>query len=1229
MKKRPLAAVITAAAVLLLFAAASVWAVRRPKPFSVAVVGFYDADNLLWSAAAPKAPVRVEVFPRSELAKKDLSSYDAVILRTIGWRPDQAQAAALEQYRRGDPSQPEGTGGTIAAYPLTSDLSKDLAVVPEPVAEKIDSYLQTLTEHNALAFLRLLLREVTGSEVDVPPPEELPESGYFYLGPEISPTLEELFARGDYPAPRSGEACAALIGPFLNPMKTSDFAPVEYLIHRLEEKGFRVVGIYGFKKNPELLRACRPDIVIDFPLGRVLPNDEAPALFSELDVPVLSAISLSVSRRQWEKEPTGMTASYQNLAVALPELDGVTEPTPISTLEPGDDGMAFRQPLTDRIDRLCQRAARWLTLREKPNDQKRLAVFYHRQPGGAITAQSLDAIESLYRTLLFLREQGYNLGDDFPPTLEAFSRRLDTEGKQVGSWAPGVLERFLADGHPERIPAETYRQWLEKDLSDSARKELFSVWGPPPGRYFTGQNEQGAFLIVSRIVFGNIALLPQPTTEIIGDDTQGDDFASVHGTNKAPPHFYLASYLWARERFGADALVHFGTHGSLEFTRGHSLLLSEDDWPDALAGDLPYLYVYSINNIGEALLAKRRTRSVLISHLTAPFHRAGPEARLPALEETEQAEQERLQNTAITDGLHVIGRPWSAEQIASTAEEVGTDDAAEKLSLSFSSELDHLAQALGGGFISPSTGGDPLVNPDSLPTGRNLAGINIDRTPDQATFEEAQRLTDQWLESFRASHEGKWPRRAAITLWGGEYLRTGGLTVAQGLLLLGVRPVFDSKGALRDTEVIPSEQLGRPRIDLLIQTSGQFRDAAPSRIELLDQAVRKVAALEDEAYPNYVADHTKATAEKYRAEGFNEEESAELATARIFGAVGALDYGTGIRRLIERTDRWETKESIADQYLLNMGGVYRGGKVWGVPVEGLLEANLTDTDAILQSRSSNTWGPVKLDHLYEFGTLALVIREKTGIDPDFTLTDARRRGKARNTSLHDAVREELATTLWNRRWLEGIMRGGKSGSAVFPEMAQNLFGWSTVGSDGLIDETIWNETCETLIDDRLGLGTRDYFERTNPGALIDTTAIMLDAVRKGYWSPPQQRRRDLAALHADLVDRFGPNESYVSSANTQLRRFIEGLLPDAAAAAYRAALEAVTKAAADTADVQGVELAPVDPAPEQTQRQADDPNRPAEPPQAPPGRWKERLALLAAALALILIGAVAEPGQKR
>lgn len=1215
MNKYSISLIAIASAVLLLVAGIIVWTITRANRFSVAVVGFYDTDNLHWISAAKRASVRIDVFPRSELARKDLPSYDVVILRTIGWRPDDAQTTALCQYRQNHP---------VVAYPLTSDISGRFAAVSNVITKNIDPYLQTLTESNAFSFLRLLKREISGEELEVSPPEELPESGYFYHGSEISPTLNELLARPDFPPFQEDAPCVALIGPFLNPLKADDFSPVDTLIHRLEERGIRVIGIYGFKKNPALLEACHPDLVIDFPLGRLLPNDEAAALLSRLDIPVLSAISLSVSRQEWEREPTGMTTSYQNLAVALPETDGVIEPTPISTLELGKDGLTFRQPLPDRIDRLCQRAARWLALRKKANADKRLAIFYHRQPGGVMTAQSLDALPSLYQTLLFLREQGYNLGDDFPPTFESFCHRLATEGKQVGSWATGALETFLTTAKPERIPVGTYQNWLEHNLSGTAREELYSVWGSPPGNYFAGQNEEGAFLIVSRVVFGNIALLPQPTTAIIDDETQGDDFASVHGTNKAPPHFYLAAYFWMRERFRADAVLHFGTHGSLEFTRGHSLMLSEDDWPDLMVGDLPYLYLYSINNIGEALLAKRRTRSVLISHLTPPFREAGSDTEFPALEEDDEAALKRLSETAITDGLHVIGRQWSAEQIDSTARAIGTSDAAEKLAMSMNSELSQLSKALNGQFISPSTGGDPVVNPDSLPTGRNLAGINIERTPDEATFQEAERLINEWLESFRASHQGNYPRRVALTLWGGEYLRTGGLSVAQGLILLGVKPVFDSKGVLRDTEVIPPEKLMRPRIDLLIQTSGQFRDAAPSRIELLDQAIRKTASLESEPFPNYVYEHTKTTAEAFCVKGYTREEASELATARIFGSTGALDYGTGIRRLIERSDHWESTEEIVDQYLLNMGGIYRSGRIWGVPVEGLLEANLSEIDAVLQSRSSNTWGPVKLDHLYEFGTLALAVREKTGNDPDFRLTDARRRGAIRDTSLHDAVREELATTLWNRRWLEGITREGASGSAVFPEMTRNLFGWSTVGSIGLIDEAIWDRTCETLVDDRLGLGMRDYFERTNPAALIDTTAILLDAVRKGYWSPSEERREGLAVLHAELVSRFGPNDSYVSSGNQKLCQWIEGLLPDPDAAAYRAALETVTKSTADTADVRGVELAPIDQSTEKQASDTENSNHSSKTTSPLEARYRQ-IILIAVAFCLILAGALICP----
>ena len=757
-----------------------------------------------------------------------------------------------------------------------------------------------------------------------------------------------------------------------------------------------------------------------------------------------------------------------------------------------------------------------------------------------------------------------------------------------------------------------YRAWLSRDLSDGARRELQSVWGAAPGRYFTGQTDVGSFLAVSRMTFGNVVLLPQPTTAIISDDKNGDDFASVHGTNKAPPHFYLAAYLWVREAFKADALVHFGTHGSLEFTRGKSLLLTESDWPDTLVGDLPHIYLYSINNVGEALLAKRRSRAILVSHKTPPFVEAGLTDSLAALgdllDRYEAAEDDAIRaelfreirtrseqngltfsggegaietlvrrlhtirETQVTDGLHVVGRSWTPEQIERTAAAIGTENAAEALRRSDRLEIERFLDALAGRFIAPSTGGDPLVNPDVLPTGRNLAGISIERTPDEATFRVARQMTDELLAEFRASHGGAWPRRVALTLWGGEYIRTGGLTVAQGLILLGARPVFDSKGILRDVAIVSSEELGRPRIDLLIQTSGQFRDAAPSRIELLDSAIRKIAALGNEPFANFVRVHTESTADTLCHKGYTKAEAAELATARIFGSTGALDYGTGMKRLVERSDRWESKTQIANQYLLNMGGIYRGGRVWGVPIEGLLEANLAETDLVLQSRSSNTWGPIKLDHLYEFGTLALAVREKTGVEPDFTLTDARRPKAIRNTSLTESIREELQTTLWNRRWLEGILREGKSGSNVFPEMTQNLFGWSAVGSEGLIAAPCWQETYETLVADRLELGIRDYFDRIHPAALAETTGLMLDAVRKKFWTPSEEVQKNLAAVHAEILKKHGPSCSYEVCGNPKLREFIGALLSEADAAEYQAVLDTATRSAEAPVEVRGIEL---------------------------------------------------------
>ena len=1218
--------------VALALAAVAFWFVRREdgSRLRVALVGFFATDAIVFEEAADSLGIQVDVFSRSAFLTPDapLKDYDAAIIRTMGMKAEDATAeklASIDKCR------------VAVFYPGTYDLFKPFVKLPDGVDPlQFDPYLATPTTHNASAVLTLLKRVLTGEDLEVPPPEELPKSGYFYLGTDVSPTFDEWLRRPDIPPLPEDAPRVALVGPFLNPYKTADSKPLETIVTAFARRGIRAVPIFGFRDAPETLDAVAPSLVVSFPLGRIVTDERAPEIFQRFDVPVMTAVNLSVPRKTWEAEPTGMTPTYQNLAVALTELDGATAPTPISTLETDSEGREVRTPIDDRIERMVDRAARWIALRSKPNKEKRLAIFYRRGPGAsAITAQSLDAVPSLYNALVVLRAEGYDLGDEFPDSEEEFAQIIDKRGRTIGQWAPGAFRAFLEEGAPERVATDDYRAWQTLDIPEKARQETTKVWGVAPGRYFTGQTEEGgSFVAVSRVQFGNVVLLPQPTTEIVADTPDATDFNAVHGTNKAPPHFYQAAYLWAREGFNADAIVHFGTHGSLEFTRGKSLMLAENDWSDALIGPVPNVYLYSVNNVGEALLAKRRIYATLVSHTTPPFVSAPPtdenvalEATLDAFDATqdedvrrelileiEKRAQEngltryepsphahehegadedehghesdderrvefyreqlrRLVETSVSDGLHVIGRPWTEEQLAATADAIGTPDALEFLRESTSGlELRRLIAALEGRFIPPSTGGDPLVNPDSLPTGRNIAGTNVEQTPDAATFRVGVRLTDELIESFAAKN-GRAPRRIAITFWGGEYVRTRGLTVAQALWAMGVRPTYDKRGSLRDLEIVPSEELGRPRIDILAQTSGQFRDAAPSRIELLDRATRMVAALEDEPYPNFVREHSRSTAQTLMKNGYVAEEAAELSTARIFGAPRALNYGTGIRSLVERSDKWETTSEIADQYLLNMGGIYRNAKVWGVPIPGLLEANLEGTDVVLQSRSSNVWGPVKLDHLYEFGSISAVVREKTGVEPAFLLSDARRPKNVRSQTLDEAIRDELQTTFWNRRWLEGVMREkGGGGAATLAKATQNLFGWSAVGAEGLVDDATWRRTVETFVDDRLDLGMREYFERTNPAALAETTAVALDAARKNFWRPTSEELEKLAATHAETVKKFGASCSYNVCGNAKLREFIAANLSESAAQEFRETLDQAIRDPDDAADVSGISL---------------------------------------------------------
>ena len=328
-------------------------------------------------------------------------------------------------------------------------------------------------------------------------------------------------------------------------------------------------------------------------------------------------------------------------------------------------------------------------------------------------------------------------------------------------------------------------------------------------------------------------------------------------------------------------------------------------------------------------------------------------------------------------------------------------------------ELDATINALNGGFTAPSSGGDAVANPQAVPTGRNLYSVRAESTPSQRAWSQGVQLAQATLKAYKEQH-GKYPTKVSYTFWSSEFVETEGVTIAQVLYMLGVEPVRSQFGSVEDVRLIPTSELGRPRIDVVIQTSGQFRDLAASRLALITKAVELVASLGKEDQENYVAAGSVATEKELVEQGLSPKEARELANVRIFGGVNGM-YGTGIQEMVTAGDKWEQEKEIADVYLNNMGAAYTGKQEdWGRFVKPLFRAALKNTDVVVQPRQNNTWGALSLDHVYEFmGGLTLSVRNVTGKDPDTYLADYRNHSNMRMQDLKEAIGVESRATVLN------------------------------------------------------------------------------------------------------------------------------------------------------------------------------------------------------------------------
>ena len=877
---------------------------------------------------------------------------------------------------------------------------------------------------------------------------------------------------------------------------------------------------------------------------------------------------------------------------------------------------------------------------------------------------------------------------------------------------------------------------------------------------------------VARLQFGNIVLMPQNAAGS-GDNS----FQVVHGTNAAPPHTYIASYLWMQHGFKADALIHFGTHGSLEFTPKKQVALCSNDWPDRLVGAVPHFYLYSIGNVGEGMMAKRRSYATLQSYLTPPFLESSVRGIYRELMEKikiynnsakENKEQEslaikaltvkmgihrdlgldsitnkpytedeiaRIENFAeelatekITGQLYTMGVPYEPERITSSVYAMATEPIAysllaldkqrgkatnainkhrslftqqylnparqlvEKLitnpaqatdelicrtagitpqelakarqieadrnapkgmmammmaaaakqdkddknktmgghpaqqseksphekipesmkeamkkmgtnmdpgkapkeyskeDIEFSlavtevertiknignyknalltspeEELASLMNALKGGYTTPTPGGDPIANPNTLPTGRNMYAINAEATPTESAWEKGIALAKQTIDTYKQRHNDSIPRKVSYTLWSSEFIETGGATIAQVLYMLGVEPVRDAFGRVSDLKLIPSAELGRPRIDVVVQTSGQLRDLAASRLFLINRAVEMAAGAKDDKYENQVATSVIEAERVLTEKGLSPKDAREISTFRIFGGINGM-YGTGIQEMVESGDRWENESELATTYLNNMGAYYGSEKNWEVFQKFAFEAALTRTDVVVQPRQSNTWGALSLDHVYEFmGGMNLAVRNVTGKDPDAYLSDYRNRNNMKMQELKEAVGVESRTTILNPVYIKEKMKGGASSASEFAEVITNTYGWNVM-KPAAIDKELWDNIYNVYVKDELNLGVKKYFEQQNPAALEEMTAVMLESARKGLWKASEEQVAELSKLHTEIVNNYRPSCSGFVCDNAKLRDYIASKADAPTAAQYKENISKIREAKASGND---------------------------------------------------------------
>lgn len=873
----------------------------------------------------------------------------------------------------------------------------------------------------------------------------------------------------------------------------------------------------------------------------------AKRILSAKNVPYIVAAPLLIQDiHSWTRQGIGGLQSV--VLYALPELDGA-----IDTIALGGLVGETIYLIPERVDRLTGRLNQWIKLRQTPAEQRKIAILlYGFPPGyGAVgTAALLNVPRSLIKLLQAMKERGYAIAD-LPEDGETLIQAVKSsdEGDSI-SISTQTLEKWLGYLLTSRVE----KQW--KSLSSSGIKTL------------------GDDLVWGGVQLGNVWIGVQPPLGI-----SGDPMRLMFERDLTPHPQYAAFYKWLQNDFGADAIVHFGMHGTVEWLPGSPLGNTGYSWSDILLGNLPNLYVYAANNPSESILAKRRGYGTLISHNVPPYGRAGLYKELVNIrdliaeyrEDPEKnyalksaivqkiidigidadcpfAEAKQLgiafnleninlfsndafnrylitlyeylqvlENRLFSSGLHTLGEMPSPEMLesylkayfddripeSSIAQIAQGEDLAQwqeavdirNLLLQTTDELTNLLRGLNGEYIPPAPGGDLLRDGlGALPTGRNIHALDPYRMPSPAAYERGREIARKIIDQHLKEHQ-TYPETVAVMLWGLDAIKTKGESIGILLELVGAEPVKEGTGRIVRYELKPISEVGHPRIDVLANLSGIFRDSFVNIIELLDDLFQRAADLDEPADQNFIRKHAIAL----------QTQGVDNPTARLFSNP-AGDYGSLVNDQVVASN-WESGEELGQTWQSRNVFSY-GRKDKGEARSQVLETLLKTTDRIVQEIDSVEYGLTDIQEYYaNTGGLKRAAEQQKGTKVQASFVESFSKDTTPR-NLEDLLRMEYRTKLLNPKWAEAMAAQGSGGAYEISQRMTALIGWS--GTVDFKESWVYDQAADTYA---LDVEMAKRLQEANPEAFRNIVARMLEANGRGFWNPDDEKLSKLRALY--------------------------------------------------------------------------------------------------------------------